>query len=160
MEIRNLDYQINLFWCSLLCSLKPFLDLKVFSQRLQGMMIPSRWFASMWSFILGCWPSFPHTLHRLANLLPLAILFWLFSIIDFTLSPRSTRFPENWSGMANVLFSPELTILVLGVCLLNGLFVVVPVLMVGKIVWARGFSSSSKSLSQQYTLYKSFCDQY
>ena len=35
------------FWCCLLCSLKASLDLKVLSQRLQGMMIPSRWFASM-----------------------------------------------------------------------------------------------------------------
>ena len=49
-------------WCCFLCSLKPFLDLKVFSQRLQGMMIPSRWFASMWSFMFLPWPSFPHTL--------------------------------------------------------------------------------------------------
>ena len=35
------------FWCCLLCSLKASLDPKVLSQRLQGMMIPSRWFASM-----------------------------------------------------------------------------------------------------------------
>ena len=57
-------YQLlfNLFWCCLLCCLKIFLDLKVLWQRLQGMTIPSRWFASMWSFMFLLWPSFPHTL--------------------------------------------------------------------------------------------------
>ena len=46
----------------LLCCLRPFLDLKVFSQRSQGMTIPSRWFVSMWSFMFLPRPSFPHTL--------------------------------------------------------------------------------------------------
>ena len=133
-------------WCCLLCCLKPFLDEKVLSQRLQGMMIPSRWFASMWSLMWGCWPSFPHTLHRFAKFrfLP-ATRFWLFSIIDFTLSSSSTRSPENSVGMANVLFSPGFWILLLGFCFLKELFLKF-VLMAGENVSYRGFSSS-KSLT-------------
>ena len=34
-----------------------------FLQRLDGMAIPSIWFASMWSFMALFIPSFPHTLH-------------------------------------------------------------------------------------------------
>ena len=54
--------QLHLLWCDLLCIFKAFLDLKVLSQRLQGMTIPSIWFASMWSFIAFHWPCFPQTL--------------------------------------------------------------------------------------------------
>ena len=68
------------WWC-LLCSLRPFLDLKVLSQRLQGMTTHSRWFASMWFLMSLPWPSFPHTLQISANWCPLALGFWLFSII-------------------------------------------------------------------------------
>ena len=114
---RKLYYEmIECAWCCLLCSFRPFLDLKVLSQRLQGMTIPSKWFASMWSFMFLPWPSFPQTLHRTANWCPLANLFWLFSIIDFTRSSSSTISPENLLGMANVPFSPGLWVLSLGIC--------------------------------------------
>ena len=63
----------------------------------------------MWSFMSLPLPSFPHTLHRSANLLefgPLAILLWLFSIINFTFSSSASKSPEKLLGMANVLISP------------------------------------------------------
>ena len=91
----NMIYS-NLIWCNLLWSLKAFLDLKVFSQRLQGMTIPSIWLASMWSFMALLLPSFPHTLQRSAIRLTFgfAYLFSLFSIIDFTIS-------SSWSKSAD-----------------------------------------------------------
>ena len=42
--------EIAIFWCVLvflMCSFKVCLDLKVLSQRLQGMATPSRWLASI-----------------------------------------------------------------------------------------------------------------
>ena len=62
---QNLNFQnLNeLFWCCLLWGLYEFLDLKVLLQRLQGITIPSKWFASMWSLMALSFPSFPHTLH-------------------------------------------------------------------------------------------------
>ena len=122
-----------LFWCCLLCGLKEFLDLKVLLQRLQGMMIPSRWFASMWSFMFLPWPSFPQTWHRSANSLLPATLFWLFSIIDFTFSSSSSKSPEKLPGMATVVFSDF--------CLLKDL------LGIFAVVLKEGFSSSSRSFN-------------
>ena len=88
--------------------LKPFLDLKVLSQRLQGMIIPSIWFASMWSFMAVPPPSFPQTLHRSAKTchIPFGILFWLFSIIDFTFLSSSSKSPWLFPWMDNLLCSP------------------------------------------------------
>ena len=83
--------------------LKLFLDLKVLSQRLQGMTTPSRWFASMWFLMSLKWPSFPHTLQISANWCPLALRFWLFSIIEFTSLSSSSKSTELFPGMANVL---------------------------------------------------------
>ena len=138
-RVQRVGFYIRLFWCCLLCGLKEFLDLKVLSQRLQGMMIPSRWFASMWSFMFLLMPSFPHTLHRSAKrkACPLEILFWLFSIIDFIFSSSSSKSPELFPGMANVLFSPRSWIFLLaGVCLFGILT------FAGGIVGGRCFSSS------------------
>ena len=105
------------FWCCFVCFLSPFLYLKVLLQRLQGMATPSRWFASMWSFMALPMPSFPQTLHRSANWRPFCNLFWLFSIIDFTLSSSSSRSPEKLLGMASDRFS--LGFGISGICLLK-----------------------------------------
>ena len=132
----------NLWFCKL-C-----LDLNVLSQRLQGMTIPSRWFASMWSFMFGAWPSFPQTLHRSANLTPLAILFWLFSIIDFTLSSSSSKSPEKLLGIATVVFSSGLWISLMGACLLKEGFGIFACALKAD----KGFSSSSKFLDLSFDL--------
>ena len=81
--------------------LKLFLDLKVLSQRLQGMTTHSRWFASMWFLMSLPWPSFPHTLQISANWCPLAVRFWLFSIIEFTPLSSSSKSTELFPGMVN-----------------------------------------------------------
>ena len=86
------------------------------------MQIPLRWFASMWSCMVRIWPSIPHTLHISANWCPLLVLFWLFSIIDFTHSQSFSGSPEIVLGMANVLFSPGLWIWLPAICLLKGVF--------------------------------------
>ena len=66
LHIISKTIYCDLIWCNLLWSLKAFLDLKVLSQRLQGITIPSMWFASMWYFMALLIPSFPHTLQRWA----------------------------------------------------------------------------------------------
>ena len=147
--VYNFVYQSSL--CCLKWSLKAFLDLKDLSQRLQGMIIPSKWFASMWSFMWLPMSSFPHTLHRVADWRPLANLFSLFSIIDFTLFSNSAKSPEKSPGMANVLFSPRFCRLILDdTCPLkaiSGTFVSL-LLISGLDVWDIGFSSSTKLLTR------------
>ena len=100
-QVLHCKWLTDCFWCRLLmCCLKESLDLKVLSQTLQGMTIPSKWFASMCFFIWVLSPSFPHTLQTS----PLRLLFGLdgfgrrlslFSISDITLSSSSSRFPEK-----------------------------------------------------------------
>ena len=113
----------NLFvcWRDLLV-LKLFLDLKVLSQRLQGMTTPSRWFASMWFLMSLPWPSFTHPLQISGNWCPLALRFWLFSIIEFTSLSSSSKSPELFPGMASVLYSQRLWIFLLGACLWTAVF--------------------------------------
>ena len=62
--------------CCLVCCCRALLDLVVLSQWLHGMVKPSRWFASMWSFIFPCLASFPHTLQMKAGCCPMWC--WLF----------------------------------------------------------------------------------
>ena len=96
-QVLHCRWLTDCFWCRLLmCCLKESLDLKVLSQTLQGMTIPSKWFASMCFFIWVVSPSFPHTL----QISPLRFLLFgrrlsLLSIIDITLSSSSSRFPEK-----------------------------------------------------------------
>ena len=89
----------------------------------------------MWSFMLLPMPSFPHTLHIAAKWRPLTYLFWLLSIIDITRSSSSSRSPEKLPGIATVLFSSALWILLLGACVLKEVFgIFVSVLKKGKSV--------------------------
>ena len=81
--------------CSLLWSIKPFLVLKVLSHELQGMVIPSIWFASMWFFIALLMPSFPHTLQMLH------FLFWGLSVMLF--SSDSTIFSSVSNSLGTLL---------------------------------------------------------
>ena len=77
------------------CFCKVFLNLNVFSQLLQGMDTPSKWYSSMWLLMLvGC-PSFPHFLQIFAVvfLLPVSIIFWLVSIMELTVWSNSCRSP-------------------------------------------------------------------
>ena len=115
----NLRACLFVFRCDLWV-LKLFLELKVLSQRLQGMTTPSRWFASMWFLMSLPWPSFPHTLQISGNWCPLALRFWLFSIIEFTSLSSSSKSTELFPWMANVLYSPRLWLFLLGACLHNG----------------------------------------
>ena len=84
-----------------LCLHKLFLDLNSFPKTLQGMDIPSRWLASMWSLILIACPSFPHTLQILALgfSFPFWIRFWHVSIIDFAFSSSSCKSPDTKFGI-------------------------------------------------------------
>ena len=75
-----------------------FLHLKDFPQMLHGMTIPSKCLTSMWSFIWLLSPSFPQTLQRSALRFPLLTfetMLSLFSIVDRTLSSRTSRFSEK-----------------------------------------------------------------
>ena len=60
-----------IFWnrlggCFALCCLKACPELKVLLQKLHGILIPSKWFTSMWSFIALPLLFFPHTLQMYA----------------------------------------------------------------------------------------------
>ena len=62
-------------WCLYMCFASPFLELKAWLQRPQGIEIPAIWFASTWCIMFARLPSFPHTLHFLA--LPPSLLLGL-----------------------------------------------------------------------------------
>ena len=78
-----------------LCLLNNHPGLNVFSQTLQGNATPSKWFASMWSLMTTYWLSFPHIWQILVLSLPFELMFWPFSIIDFTFSSSSCRSPDT-----------------------------------------------------------------
>ena len=91
-------------WDLALCLLSPFRVLKKLSQCLHGRLIPSKWFASMWSLMLFMNPSFPHTLQAWALLLLwLGSRVSLISIIDKTLASSSSRSEEKSLGTTTVL---------------------------------------------------------
>ena len=68
-----------------MCMASACLDLDVFSQRLQGIKTPSKWFASMWRFTFEYSPSFPQTLQTHAAFFPFPATSWFFSSIALTL---------------------------------------------------------------------------
>ena len=91
-------------WYFKLCSWKVFLDLNVFSQRLQGIHTPSKWFDSMCFLMSFLWPSFPHTLQVCPFRCGLSG--WKippFSIMELTWSSNSIKYPERWFGAATTL---------------------------------------------------------
>ena len=91
-------------WDLALCLLSPFRVLKKLLQYLHGRLIPSKWFASMWSLMLFMNPSLPHTLQaRALQLLWLGSRVSLISIIDKTLASSSSRSEENFLGTTTVL---------------------------------------------------------
>ena len=140
LNLNQFCEHANLFVCWRdLWVLKLFLDLKVLSQRLQGMTTPSRWFASMWFLMSLPWLPFPQTLQISANWCPLALRFWLFSIIEFTSLSSSSKSPELFPGMANVPFSPRLWIFLLSACLWTAVFGI----FAGENVDDRDFSTFS-----------------
>ena len=95
----------HLIYNFIMCCLCECRVLNVFSQKLQGRTIPSKWLASMWSLMATFCPSFPHTLQILVLLLspsfPTEIIFGLFSIIEFTFSSSLKR----WSSEEFSIFA-------------------------------------------------------
>ena len=100
-------------WYATLCFPKAFLDLNKFWQRLQGIDIPSKWFASMWFLMFTICPSFKQTLHTNAVLrvslpflsFPQVTKFVPFSIMDWTWLSSSWISPDNKFGRARDLLS-------------------------------------------------------
>ena len=78
-------------WFLEICIRKTFLDLNILSHRLQGRVTPSKWLASMCSFILVDGPSFPQGLQILARFcrFPSWIMLSLVSTIVLTVSSCS-----------------------------------------------------------------------
>ena len=56
------------------------LDLKILSQKLQGIETPCKWFASMWSFVWLLLSSFPQTLQAY-RVIPRLVFLEVFTII-------------------------------------------------------------------------------
>ena len=86
------DYlsSFQFLWLLRVCDAREFLDLKVFSQKLQGIEKPSKWFPSMWLFTCPSLSFFPHTLHRYIGIL-CAFLSEVFSSIELHLSSSSWK---------------------------------------------------------------------
>ena len=106
---------INMFeiylMCVLLCFSELFLEEWVLLQKSHGIDIPSKWLASMWFLMWIVKPSLPHTLQMddvscfglPCACFPWGIIFWHFSIIDFTISSSACRVGPEWFGIATVL---------------------------------------------------------
>ena len=96
---NDVKYKLLVQLWVLLLWYSKFLFLKVFSQRLQGMEIPSRWFTSMCFFMLVWWPSFLQTLQTYTlTIPPFPFPFIIFSprhIIVSSCSSSSFISPEN-----------------------------------------------------------------
>ena len=97
-------------WFASIC-----LDLKVFSQKLQGIETPSKWFDSMWLFIFAMIFSFPHTLHRYIGC-PCPFFAEVFSIIERHFWSSSCKTPEEEKWDVSATWAPKVSGVLLSIC--------------------------------------------
>ena len=109
IKLKNGTFYISIFhilylWFSWLCWESICLDLKVFSQLLQGIDMPSICCVSMWFLTPPFSLSFPHTLH-LYNGFPFGIFLSVFAIIESDFWKSSFNPPECWLVKATTPFN-------------------------------------------------------